>query len=107
MGALVSWTLLASPRLLELRALRWVGTISYGLYIFHGAASVWLRRVTDQPIALTALMLAVCVPLATLSWYGFERPILSLKGHFPMPRGQRPSEPLPVSESAPAYQPMV
>lgn len=67
---------------LRSRPLRYVGAISYGLYLYHygvywffGGCAVTF----DQPWPLDALKLGVTFALAALSWERFERPILGLK----------------------------
>jgi len=81
--ALVLAALVATPvrsRVLESRPLLAAGTISYGLYLWHfpviyalQAAHAW----PAQPVAATALTLALAAVLATASWFGVERPVLS------------------------------
>lgn len=95
---LVSLALLASrdggwiARLLALAPLRFAGRISYCLYLVHIPV---LDMVTARPMQMAlagsgvarnlltlGIFLTGSVGLATLSWYGFERPILRLKRHF-------------------------
>lgn len=55
-------------RWLELPPLRWFGTISYGLYLWHYP----LIRLMAAPAASVALS----VTLAAVMWYSVERPVL-------------------------------
>jgi peptidoglycan/LPS O-acetylase OafA/YrhL len=71
-------------RLLSLRPVRWIGLISYGLYLWHSPVYVLLSRSRtglDRP-ALLAVRLACTVAAATLSYYLLELPIRrgSLRG---------------------------
>ena len=63
--------------LLSLRPVRWVGQISYGLYLWHWPVSIALSegttRISGWDLAL--LRLAVTFGAATLSYYLVELPI--------------------------------
>lgn len=64
-------------RLLSLRPVRWIGLISYGLYLWHWPVYVALstgRTGLDGPALLT-VRLACTVGLATVSYYLVELPI--------------------------------
>ena len=73
-------------RLLACRPLLWVGMVSYGAFLFHfavlqqlgrwdfGSAVDGVSRYLWFPVAL-----AGALAIAAVSWYAFERPILSLK----------------------------
>jgi peptidoglycan/LPS O-acetylase OafA/YrhL len=85
-------------RVLDWAPLRWIGTISYGIYVYHlllpylfpwaarrlGARGLFdplghgLERTAWYPIFYGAAAIAV----AAASWYAFERPINRLKERF-------------------------
>ena len=74
--------------------LRFFGRYSYGLYIIHGALMPVLLSydppwVQIYPIVgvftLCAIRVAVCVPIALLSWHLIEAPALNFKRAF-MPK---------------------
>ena len=97
-----------TPLLRPLRhpSLVYVGTISYGLYLFHEplyaliSPSHFTKGCTDG-MALDAAKLAATFALAIVSWELFEKPILRLKARFPYP-------PLPAaSNGSPPYRPHV
>jgi peptidoglycan/LPS O-acetylase OafA/YrhL len=57
--------------------LRYLGTISYGIYLWHLPIILALKRVTwvDGPQALPSV-LVLTVLFAALSWHFFERPLM-------------------------------
>ena len=63
--------------LLSLRAVRWVGMVSYGLYLWHWPLYVLISKertgLDGAPLLFTRL--AVTFAVATLSFYLVERPI--------------------------------
>ncbi len=62
---------------LSLRPVRWVGMISYGLYLWHWPVFVLVND-TDTGLSgnvLLALRVALTFAVATLSFYALERPI--------------------------------
>ena len=65
-------------RVLSLRALVWLGTISYGAYLWHYPVFIYIN--TDQTgldgLWLTALRFACTFTLAALSYYLVERPVM-------------------------------
>jgi peptidoglycan/LPS O-acetylase OafA/YrhL len=79
--------------------LKFLGTISYGLYMIHILVFVLIGAfdIKMQPygalgdLSVVLLRLVVSISAATLMWYGFEKPILRLKRFF-----QRKSVPLPI-----------
>ncbi len=63
--------------LLSLRPLRWMGAISYGLYLWHWPIYVYLnpQRVEADGFSLFAIRVAVTFVVATASYYLVEQPI--------------------------------
>jgi peptidoglycan/LPS O-acetylase OafA/YrhL len=86
-GAALIYTLVERPALLRWRALVWIGQVSYGVYVIHALFGHWLhaRFSLAQAPLIFLLQTAITLPLAGLSWYLFERPILSQKWRWPMP----------------------
>jgi len=76
-------------RFLEWRPLRYLGKISYGLYVYHFPIVWFSRRLADyglaepflQPLS-TLLALIVTIIIASLSFHFMERPIINLKDRF-------------------------
>jgi hypothetical protein len=68
--------------------LRWVGRISYGLYLWHWPVYLTLteRRTGLDGVSLLALRVAVSVAFAAVSFYAVERPIRA--GTFRLPKPQ-------------------
>ncbi|HXO96004.1 MAG TPA: acyltransferase family protein [Chthoniobacterales bacterium] len=78
-------------RLLSLRPLQYVGTISYGIYLYHlfVLKAFWkLLGVARQPLfdkgfVLFLIVASMTVAMAALSWKFLEQPFKCLKRHFP------------------------
>ncbi|MEQ8744324.1 hypothetical protein [Parasphingorhabdus sp.] len=85
--------------IINLRVLRSLGVVSYGIYLFHNvmpAGLIVLRDngyYTESPLfGLPDLGIKafLTISVAYLSWCLFEKPINSFKRHFPYsPRGAR------------------
>jgi peptidoglycan/LPS O-acetylase OafA/YrhL len=74
----------SAGRCLSLRPVVYLGTISYGVYLFHGFMPYVLGRYVtgfvDMPWPLRAAVLtAATVAIASVSWRWFEKPLLALK----------------------------
>jgi peptidoglycan/LPS O-acetylase OafA/YrhL len=84
-------------RLTDGAAVRWIGTVSYGVYLIHVSAITAWKRVlpagwASAPLTF-ALSFAVSLALAGASYRWFERPFLRLGDRF---RGPRPLRAAPV-----------
>jgi peptidoglycan/LPS O-acetylase OafA/YrhL len=64
-------------RALSVAPLRWVGRISYGLYLWHWPVYLTLTetRTGLDGVALLIVRIGLSLGLATLSYYGLEKPI--------------------------------
>lgn len=79
-------------RILEAKPIVYVGTISYGVYLYHNFVSTLAQRsaaagvptgLPETPGTLAfAYALAVTLLMATASWYLIERPLNGLKERF-------------------------
>jgi peptidoglycan/LPS O-acetylase OafA/YrhL len=78
-------------RILETKMMRYLGKISYGLYVYHLAVIWFVGRIRDwwplsgEPVAkfLTALIaLPFSILIASLSYFLIERPLLNLKERY-------------------------
>jgi peptidoglycan/LPS O-acetylase OafA/YrhL len=81
----------AVGRVLEWRALRYLGRISYGIYLYHlFVPYFWWRSLAAAgvdigvlpPLMLAALFVASTVLLAALSWHYLELPVDRFKERF-------------------------
>ena len=73
--------------LLIARPITYVGTISYGLYLYHGFMPYILGRHVPGFLELNwaarfTLLTAATLAIASISWRFFESPILALKDYF-------------------------
>jgi len=64
-------------RLLSIRPLRWIGMISYGLYLWHWPVIFYLNsnRTGLSGVGLALARVAITFAVATASYYFVERPI--------------------------------
>ena len=77
-------------RFLEMKALKYLGKISYGLYVYHLAIIWFTGRIRDflpveEPVAklLTAIIsFVVTLIVASLSYFLLEKPLLNLKERY-------------------------
>ena len=74
-------------RLLTWRPLVYLGTISYGIYVWHLMMPFFFESagiaIPDRGASLLALMTLPSLALAMLSWHLFERPINDLRRFVP------------------------
>lgn len=74
------------------KTLVWIGTISYGLYLWHNLIFILVReRITESPWGILVLGSIVSVACAALSFYLLEKPCLKLKERFTTPAAQTES----------------
>jgi peptidoglycan/LPS O-acetylase OafA/YrhL len=80
-------------RVFEIRPLRWVGKISYGIYVYHVLFGPAYKVITSQIIHSAGNAFLICrffvaailtLAISAISFYGFERPIQRFKSRFPM-----------------------
>jgi peptidoglycan/LPS O-acetylase OafA/YrhL len=81
------------PTLLAWRPLAFVGTISYGLYLWHGLV-VWWQL--PWPVAAP-----LSIAIAVVSYYALERPFLRLKDRLGRSRSVSISAPAPTPAGVP------
>jgi len=79
--------------------LRWIGSVSYGLYVIHGVLATWFWPVRSVPLRFI-LIFGLSFPLAALSWRYFESPILRQRRRWPMPTRPTGGPPVVVAASA-------
>jgi peptidoglycan/LPS O-acetylase OafA/YrhL len=86
-GSGLLYVLTSPPRFLEWRPLVWIGKVSYGVYVINAAFGSWLHEhfTLRQAPLIFLIQLTLTLPLAALSYYFFESPILSLKSRWKMP----------------------
>lgn len=101
--------------LLQSRVMRWLGMISYGLYLWHlivvKQVEEWSRNgdIATNVFLWLALVLAIAIPIAALSWYLVEKPLVALSHRMGRRSGatggapQRSSRPRP-QDSEPVHR---
>ena len=95
---LVALSLWEGGKVLAFRPLRFVGSISYGLYLYHALVLAVVARFVSEGNLRSIVALSGSLTVATLSFHALEKPILSLKQRFaPTPS---PSVPLGVQTYA-------
>jgi len=86
-AGLISWALRDGyfARALSLRPLRYIGEVSYGIYLYHALCFlvvthfVHFHRAVAGGFEQIVVVSAVSVGVAAISYHFFERPILKLK----------------------------
>jgi peptidoglycan/LPS O-acetylase OafA/YrhL len=73
LGGLSGWGFLDKP------VMRWLGAISYSLYLYHYLAWIVVGWLVSDPLTRGILGAVLAVPTAALSYYGVERPFLRLR----------------------------
>ncbi len=72
--------------LTDARVLRWVGTVSYGTYLFHVAIITLARRTFPTALAGAGQVFSVALPasvaVASASYVWLERPVARLRARF-------------------------
>lgn len=76
-------------RLLTQPSLAYVGTISYGIYVYHNFVPSYLIRLHVPSALQIPLSPLVCLAIAAISFRFYEQPINNLKRYFPYRVGGR------------------
>jgi peptidoglycan/LPS O-acetylase OafA/YrhL len=84
-------------KVLSFAPLVYIGTISYGIYLYHFVLIWafqrefgWVREQYPNELLYFLVLSLATVAIATVSWFGFERPLNGLKRYFPY--GERPTD---------------
>lgn len=91
-GSVVSYAVTHQNRFLASRPMRYLGRISYGMYIWHPIvfSIYWATPLYKVPAHFgmerglyhTIMQCGLTIPVAALSWKYIEKPILQLKKYF-------------------------
>ena len=73
-------------RVLTLSPLRWVGRVSYVVYVVHYPIAARLLGAGVSPLETLAVTVVASLLVAWASWRWFEQPILAARARWPMPR---------------------
>jgi len=78
-------------RLLEFRPVVYIGSISYGIYVYHYFVPVVSEGLSPSGsgVGLLAYVTLVTIAVATVSWFLFEKPLNDLKRFLPYHRTKR------------------
>jgi peptidoglycan/LPS O-acetylase OafA/YrhL len=78
--------------------LRYLGTISYGIYLWHllVISSISKTDLVHRPMEFLVLTVICTIICASTSWHFFEKPILDIYGHF----ARRQEKLIPTSPAA-------
>lgn len=76
--ALVMGQLPRVSRVLSWRPLVWVGTVSYGLYLWHELINLPIKARMEPGVLQFVIVLSLSLIVAAISWYLFEKPLLRL-----------------------------
>jgi peptidoglycan/LPS O-acetylase OafA/YrhL len=91
-------------KLLKIKPLLYLGTISYGIYVYHNFIPHLMYRTFGLPsiaqilglprawVMDSLLICGVTISLAAFSWHVFERPINNLKRYFKYEGRRSPKE---------------
>jgi peptidoglycan/LPS O-acetylase OafA/YrhL len=70
--------------------LRYLGKISYGIYLWHLAVILSLKRIPDlSPSNALMLTMVLSIVFAAGSWHFFEKPLIDRFGHSRNPPSER------------------
>ncbi|MGH9769702.1 MAG: acyltransferase family protein, partial [Blastocatellia bacterium] len=80
MVQLISLSSTSAVKWIESPPMRYLGRISYSLYLFHPlTVSPVMSRLSDKPLMAQSAAIALTVIVATISYYVVERPFLKLR----------------------------
>jgi peptidoglycan/LPS O-acetylase OafA/YrhL len=86
--------LIRAPWLMRAVApLRYLGVISYGLYLWHLPVLLLLKNSGYSPLSICLLTLCVTATLAATSWHGLEKPFMNRVRRW---EGRRAAIPMPA-----------
>lgn len=72
-------------RVLTLSPIRWIGRVSYVVYVVHYPLAARLLGAGVSPLENLAMTVLASLLVAWASWRWFEQPILAARARWPMP----------------------
>ncbi len=76
--------------ILNTRLLRWIGRLSYSLYVWHEGVASFMPDLNLPAWQTSVIKFAAAFAVASLSYYVVEQPFLRLRGRFRSARAQAP-----------------